>query len=180
MLESQSHSVTVIFYVKNVFVKQFSSILNLERNHRTRFSEELLNLASNMSTSSENLWSTLLRECSKRSRFADAHCIFVGESMCGKSALVDKICHEDQNLIALHSPNEFVGYDYFDVEEGLSDSDLASKINVWSLNENFFENPLETFIQPSKNEKVIPLSILKSFEADEHYLGYFLVGDRLV
>lgn len=113
-----------------------------------------------------SLWSNLLKESSKRVRLEDSCCIFVGDVGCGKSRLTEKLCFRENSKEQLLDTNgyqnkEVISYNYFDVEEGISNSELASKVNLWSISNKSFDNSMETVSFPSPiDTKVTYLSVL--------------------
>lgn len=103
-----------------------------------------------------NLWSNLLKESLKHAQIPAGSCVFVGNSLCGKNLLVDKICaspvvaEEEEDL-----SKEVVSYDHFEVEEG-----LETNINIWSFGEEIFDNASEILKHSHKTDKVAELCSL--------------------
>jgi dynein light intermediate chain 1 len=107
----------------------------------------------------ENLWSSLLKESSKQSRKVDAFCVFLGDGGCGKSKVTDTLCKSSngdaKENIGSDQKQEIVSFNYFDVEEGLADTIIASRVSIWSLSDNVYENLLETILEPTSTEKMV-------------------------
>ena len=103
-----------------------------------------------------NLWSTLLKESSKRFKAPEATCVFLGNANIGKRSLLSKIgeCpafEADGNGRVI---KDISSYTYMDVDEGLLDSDSLSRINLWSVSEKTFEGCIEKVIRPKKSDRV--------------------------
>ena len=104
-----------------------------------------------------DLWTSLLRESSKRSKYHnDSICIFLGDSDCGKTKLIDTLC--TNNNVKDSSANEYVSkeilsYNYFDIEDN-SSLDIPSKLGIWSISDKCFNHALETVVNPTKTNKV--------------------------
>lgn len=106
----------------------------------------------------QNLWSNLLKESSKRFKAPEATCVFLGDTGIGKSALVQKIggtsnyeVNSNGRIIA-----DIISYAFIDVDEGILDSESVSRINLWSISNKTFEGCLENVIKPDKSERVRP------------------------
>ena len=105
------------------------------------------------------LWSALLRESSKRSKYHDdSICVFLGDSNCGKSNLIDRLCAtnklKDSNPTSPeYVSKEILSYNYFEIDDGPS-LDIPSKLGIWSISDKCFDRALETVIDPIKTNKV--------------------------
>ncbi len=89
--------------------------------------------------SNENLWTTLLKETSKKAKVFDSKCVYVGDSSQLKFQMMDKMSwnNNEKNLnmkIEINDANLVESYNYFSVEDGTSDSDAGSVVNVWAVN----------------------------------------------
>ena len=113
----------------------------------------------------ENLWSTLLNETSRKPQLLDATCFIFGDCAKIKRCLADKLCATKGVADAIFDPLpgvavpseiclEFVEiYNYFEIEEGLTDSELG-KVNVWSINEHCFDYSLDIVTDPEITNRV--------------------------
>ena len=128
---------------------------------------------------SQNLWSTLLRESSKRFKAPEATCIFCGDRGIGKSSLVSMIGGNSNYDVDGNGGiiKDIISYAFLDVDEGVLDSDSVSKINVWSINNKTFDNCMQNVIKPDKQGRVrhISYSMLLSLNDPNfhfHVLSY--------
>ena len=104
-----------------------------------------------------NLWSSLLRESSKKTKYSDALTVFLGNSDCGKTKLVDKLCahpSKENNVDVEYVSKEIVSYNFFETDESLSDTDLHSKVGIWSISDKCFDNALNTVVTPANTDRV--------------------------
>jgi GTPase SAR1 family protein len=104
-----------------------------------------------------DLWSSLLRESSKRSNYPEGTVLFLGDSYCGKTKLVEQLCTHDSKDI--HSQSEYVAkeilsYNFFEIDESFSNSDISSKIGIWSIGDKCFDHAIEMVINAVKQNKV--------------------------
>jgi len=112
-----------------------------------------------------DLWGSLLRESSKRFRYPDSVCILLGDSECGKTKLVEKLCsttNGKNNINASSSSSsstnddgiskEIMSYNYFEIDEALANSEVPSKVGIWSIGDKCFHGALETIIRPNKSK----------------------------
>ena len=103
----------------------------------------------------QNLWSTLLKESSKRFKAPEATCIFLGDTDIGKSTLLNKIggstVEPDANGRMI---KDIISYAFIDVDEGILDSESVSRINLWSISNKTFEGCIENVVRPGKSERV--------------------------
>ena len=109
-----------------------------------------------------DLWGSLLRESSKRFRYPDSVCVLLGDSECGKTKLVEKLCStnangKNNNNNASSSSSEgiskeIMSYNYFEIDETLANSEVPSKVGIWSVGDKCFHGALETIIRPTKSK----------------------------
>lgn len=104
----------------------------------------------------QNLWSSLLKESSKRFKAPEATCVFLGDIDIGKKTLLKKIVgnstiDDDGSDRVI---KDILSYTFIDVEEGILDSDSLSRINLWSISNRTFEGCLDHVIQSGKSERV--------------------------
>lgn len=109
-----------------------------------------------------NLWSTLLKESSKRIKAPEATCIILGDHDTGKSTLLSKL---GGNSILGAEGNgsiikEIISYTFIDVDEEFLDPDSASRINLWSISNKTFKGCMENVIKPGESEQVSSVSYL--------------------
>jgi hypothetical protein len=103
-----------------------------------------------------NLWSTLLKESSKRVKAPDATCIIFGDHDSGKSTLLNKLGGDsilggEGNSSTIR---DIISYTYIDVDEEFLDSDSVSRINLWSISDKSFAGCIENVIKPGESEPV--------------------------
>ena len=113
-----------------------------------------------------NLWSTLLKESSKRFKAPEATCVFLGNANIGKRTLMAKIGECPGFDLESNSRviKDIVSYTYMDVDEGLLDSDSLSRINLWSVSDKNFEDCIDKVIKPRKFERVGATARIRSWE----------------
>lgn len=107
---------------------------------------------------SNDLWGSLLRESSKRLRYPDSICIVLGDSECGKTKIVEKLCStstngKNANVSSSSSENasrEIMSYNYFEIDEVLANSEVPSKVGIWSIGGKCFNGALETIVRSNK------------------------------
>jgi predicted ATPase len=115
-----------------------------------------------MSTeSSANLWSSLLKESSKRSKLPDSTCVFVGDKSVGKNAIIEKICAQTESTDAVGRIKDLISYNYIDLDDGSSDAELMARINVWSFSSRTFNDCFEHVLRPKKGDRVWKLVTIK-------------------
>ncbi len=71
-------------------------------------------------SSSVNIWETLLRDSSKRGRLPEGAILFVGNSGCGKSSLVRRLCAQGTEGDIAGNSIDILRYDSFvagDIDE---------------------------------------------------------------
>lgn len=106
----------------------------------------------------EELWSNLLRETSKKSRAPDSTCVILGESVSRKRILMD--CWTDIKTNENTRDNRGGDYDlvesytYFDTEDGLSEAEASSRVNVWSMRSQCLQCSLEVILSRQELDKV--------------------------
>ncbi len=108
-------------------------------------------------TEEPNLWTTLLRESSKKVITPDTTIIVVGNKTAGKKHLIDKLSGHTIKTKPLDIEN-ILTYSFFDVDESLSER--ISRINVWSFGEStrVFEKAAEIISNKSSvSDRVIYL-----------------------
>lgn len=115
------------------------------------------------STEPQNLWSSLLKESSKRFKAPEATCVFLGDIDIGKKTLLKKIVGNStiDDDGADRVIKDIVSYTFIDVEEGMLDSDSLSRINLWSISNRTFEGCLDQVIQSGKSERVGVFTCMK-------------------
>jgi GTPase SAR1 family protein len=106
-----------------------------------------------------NLWSSLLKESSKRVKAPDATCIILGDYDSGKSTLLSKLGGESILGAEVNSSiiKEILLYTFIDVDEEFFDSDSVSRINLWSISDKTFTGCIENVIKPGESERVSSL-----------------------
>eukprot|EP00601_Ochromonadales_sp_CCMP2298_P029142 CAMPEP_0173329490 /NCGR_PEP_ID=MMETSP1144-20121109/2740_1 /TAXON_ID=483371 /ORGANISM="non described non described, Strain CCMP2298" /LENGTH=405 /DNA_ID=CAMNT_0014274097 /DNA_START=148 /DNA_END=1366 /DNA_ORIENTATION=+ len=84
----------------------------------------------------ENLWSSFLRESSKRTQSQDSTCVVVGSPSNGKDGLVRAICAAKGDAANI-GDKELVSYSYFDIDDRYLES--SARVNMWSFEEHVFD-----------------------------------------
>lgn len=110
-----------------------------------------------MSTS-VNIWETLLRDSSKRGRLPEGAILFVGNSGCGKSSLVRRLCAQGAEAEVMSNSPDILRYDSFvagDSDEGLSDNLSSTRVGVWSASEMTFQDTATAVVAPNSVEKFV-------------------------
>jgi Dynein light intermediate chain (DLIC) len=104
----------------------------------------------------KNLWSTLLKESSKRFKAPEATCIFLGDIDVGKNTLLNKIVGSSAYEVdgTGRYTKEIISYSFIDVDEGLLDSDSLSRINMWSISNRTFESSIDLIAKSDKAHRV--------------------------
>lgn len=104
----------------------------------------------------KNLWSTLLKESSKRFKAPEATCIFLSDIDVGKRTLLVKIVGSSDYEVDVNERHtkEIISYSYIDVDEGLLDSDSLSRINMWSISSRTFESSIDLITKSDKGHRV--------------------------
>ena len=103
-----------------------------------------------MSSGDLNLWSTFLRESSKRTQNQESTCIFVGDEHCGKRQLASVLCGLDTDKERV--TNNIVSYNYFDIDD--KDLEMTTRVNTWLFQKNIFESANEILKSTYKTDKV--------------------------
>jgi GTPase SAR1 family protein len=106
------------------------------------------------SETTANLWSSLLKESSKRSKLPEATCIFVGDQNVGKNATIEKICAQTENKDLVGRIKDIISYNFIDLDEGSSDAESVTRINVWSFSSKTFDGCFEHVISPKIIDRV--------------------------
>lgn len=104
-----------------------------------------------------NIWTSFLDGCSKRVRNQHGTCVIIGDTQCGKTDLVLKLC-ADKNLSQQAEEDdededrqknetsiaqkELLSYDYFYIDDD-DDTTDDSRVNVWSFNDHMFEHAFQ-------------------------------------
>ena len=103
----------------------------------------------------QNLWSTLLKESSKRFKAPEATCVFFGDSGIGKSSLVQKIGGSSNfdNGGYGRTISDILSYAFIDIDEGILNSESVPRINLWSISDKTFEGCLENVVKPGKSSE---------------------------
>lgn len=118
-----------------------------------------------------NLWETILRESSKRSRLPEGTVIFFGNSSCEKDKLVEKFCVIDSNAEITRAKTEILSYDFFHAidssDDGPVDVESVTRVSLWSLNNQVFKGALDVVLDPSKIEKLVIMIGLDLSKPDE-------------
>lgn len=104
----------------------------------------------------KNLWSTLLKESSKRFKAPEATCIFLGNVDVGKNTLLNKVVGSSANDVEGNGryTKEIISYTFIDVDEGLLDSDSLSRINMWSISNRTFESCIDLIVKSDRAHRV--------------------------
>lgn len=103
-----------------------------------------------------NLWETILRDSTKRSRLPEGTILFIGESCSGKNELVEKLTSVDSKQ-SNRSKTEILSYCFFhatDPDEGPVDIETATRINLWSLGDQAF-GASDLVLDPTKLERAV-------------------------
>ena len=101
-----------------------------------------------MSDIETTLWSSLLRESSKKFKVPQAACVVIGDVDVGKRKLVDNMCNSNKlsnnqlNMNANDIKTDIVSYNYLDYEEYDNDTSV-SKIHIWTLGLQTFDKAFE-------------------------------------
>jgi ATPase subunit of ABC transporter with duplicated ATPase domains len=106
-----------------------------------------------MSNSEDNLWSSFLRESSKRSLNQEATCVIVGNSNSGKRQLVKALCSvnsadADQNA----KRTEMLSFNYFDIDDRYLESN--ARVNTWLFDNNVFGGAYDILKSSGRSDKV--------------------------
>ena len=107
-----------------------------------------------MSALDQNLWSTFLRESSKRSQSQEPTCSVVGDETSGaKQLLVKSLCGvSSEGESAVSNRRDIVSYNYFDIDD--KDLESAARVNAWILDNNIFDSAFDILKSSCKSEKV--------------------------
>ena len=133
-----------------------------------------------MSDIETTLWSSLLRESSKKFKVPQAACVVIGDVDVGKRKLVDNMCNSNklsnnqQNMTTNNIKTDIVSYNYLDYEEYDNDTSV-SKIHMWTLGLQTFDKAFEILVSPKKIERIaiiITLDLTKDNIIDA--LNYWL------
>eukprot|EP01041_Mallomonas_annulata_P007060 gene7060-14364_t len=113
---------------------------------------------SSSSTNSPNLWETILRESSKKTRSPEGTVIFCGNKGCAKEKIIEKFCVTEAN--GVRPKTEVLSYDFFHAvdpseNDGPVDLESVNRVNLWSLSNLAFYGALEVVLNPSKVEKLV-------------------------
>ena len=109
--------------------------------------------------SATNLWETLLRESSKRSKLPEGTVLFFGNMGCGKNVLLEKFCSSNLDTKTSgigRGKAEVISYNFFnaaDADDGPVDQESVSRVSVWSFNNQTFGGALDIVLNPTKIEK---------------------------
>ena len=111
------------------------------------------------------LWSSLLRESSKRTKGIEGVCVFVGDSGCGKSHLIEKLCvQETKNQTSItRVDKEIISYNTFEIDEAISNVEVSPRVGVWSFSDKCFNNALDIVVLP-QTEKVRSFMFLCQYD----------------
>jgi septin family protein len=112
-------------------------------------------MSSNNANSLENnLWSTLLKESSKRPKQLQATCVLAGDIGSGKNSLLNKVCNNKS--LSNNNGNEIISYNYLDLsDEGLSeDIENVSRINIWTISDKSFDQSFDVLVNPKITDSV--------------------------
>jgi len=109
----------------------------------------------------ENIWEKLLAEASSNKRLPDTQFIVLGEPSSGKAGILDKIfskstfeASEHESLAAAEDARPVLHYAYIDAVDpssnDLDKDEIPSRISVWALGDDFFDNLLSIPLTPEK------------------------------
>ena len=104
----------------------------------------------------ENIWNSFLAKTSKRVQNEHGTCVIMGDSKCGKTDLMKKLCAEknlsqqaeddDDDVVTKNdfalAQKELLSYDYFYIDDD-DDTTDDSRVNVWSFNDHMFEHAFD-------------------------------------
>lgn len=104
-----------------------------------------------MSLPTTNLWSSFLRESSKRSQSQESTCIIVGDESSGKRQLLNNICSTGE-VDTQDSRRDIVSYKYFDVDD--KDLESTTRVNAWVFDTSVFGSAYDILRNNCKSDKV--------------------------
>lgn len=105
-----------------------------------------------MSSTELNLWSSFLRESSKRTQSLESTCIIVGDEHCGKRQLSSVLCGVDNSKESNASYSSVVSYNYFDIDD--KDMETTARVNTWLFERNIFDSSHAVLKNACKTDKV--------------------------
>ena len=105
-----------------------------------------------MSSTELNLWSSFLRESSKRTQSLESTCIIVGDEHCGKRQLSSVLCGVDNSKESTASYSSVVSYNYFDIDD--KDMETTARVNTWLFERNIFDSSHAVLKNACKTDKV--------------------------
>lgn len=104
-----------------------------------------------MATSETNIWSSFLKESSKRSQNQEATVIVLGNDGSGKDQLVKALSAKATERDTNPSSKQIASYVYFDADE--KDLEVQTRVNVWAFGPKIADKAFE-ILQPSYTNKV--------------------------
>ena len=139
--------------------------------------------------STAGIWSSLLKESSKRSSMAvdKAACIIVGENDAGKSTLLGKLTSNSTSNVnetirkqGNRVVKDVLSYGYLDVEEGLLDASYLSRVNFWTMSNETFAGCIDTVLHGDRTVFVIAVDVSQPDDCLESAKKWLSIVRQLV
>lgn len=122
-----------------------------------------------MTSTETNLWSSFLRESSKRTQNQESTCIIVGDEHCGKRQLSSVLCAQDDVKENSTNKNSILSYNYFDIDD--KDLETTTRVNTWLFEKNIFDSAFDILKSTCKTDKVsVPSRLFACFAYPSFYL----------
>lgn len=98
-----------------------------------------------------NLWESILQDCSKREKALVGNVIMMGNAASGKSEILNSICvHEEEGCLS----SSVLSCNYLADSEQTSEGELSAKVTLWSINGDSFDGAAEFVLSSSTHKKV--------------------------
>ena len=104
-----------------------------------------------MTATETNIWSSFLKESSKRSQNQESSCLLFGDDACGKRHLTHTLCANSSEVEASVNHQDVVSYSYFDVED--KDVEAPTRVNMWLFGSKIVNHAFD-IVYHSRTEKV--------------------------
>ena len=105
-----------------------------------------------MGTKTDNLWSSLLRETSKKPKALHLSCCILGDCIASKKKIIDVLCPNSSVELFGQTSDLVESYGYIDNDESLESE--TGTANVWSFNEAYFDSAKELQFENNSNQRV--------------------------
>lgn len=105
-----------------------------------------------MALAGTNLWSSFLRESSKRAQSQESTCIAVGDECSGKTQLLLRLSPSAGEPENQTFRKDIVSYKYLDVDD--KDLESTTRVNVWTFDNSVFGSAYDILQSNCKSDKV--------------------------